>query len=935
MPTFVIRTSLVAFVFLYCALALAQSATEHYENATESFYASELEDAFIHLKNALQEDPNLAPARVLLGRIQFNVGNAPAAEKEFDEALLLGTDINEILPVYGTALIMQNKVDKLLELEAVAKDFSRENKFEWHLLKGQAYQIRGDRDRALREFEAGAAMFPADVRSNNTLAAVYLASNMPAQARGAIDRSMMLDPENPKTWALEGEMAMAEGRQVDALGHYQKAYDYAPEDLKILRSLARVHMLLGNTEETKEYLDLILAQSAYDPAATLLTAILKIQEGDIAEGEAMLGELSNKLSELDSVQDGNDDGMLFIQASADYMRGNDQSAISLLNSYLARNRNDLGALRMLADLYQRNGQSRLAMDILDTRRETVLRDMGLTLQLLQLYVQNQNSYSANELLEQLKQTGADTPVVYVMEAELMRAKGAQGEALELLEGKQFNSREPVTVALLRGALHLDLGRMDEAEQIAQALAEKYPTNVRVHNFGAVIAMRAGDLDLAGRRIARAIEIDAEDNEAAFYQAMLAKRRGQLDTAEALARKLVQKRPEDTRAHLLLANTYLEQGRYEDALAQTRKVREYDRLSLLPAELELNVYSRSGDLDSAVKVALELTNADPLNDTYLVRLADLYMREGEKDLVQMPLRRLKALWEDKPERLRQLAGMQADSGEYAGARQSLQAALEGDPASIDTRFDLVRLDLAEGDLDNARNTLEGLEKELGQRADLAYLRGEIALAKNLPELAQEQYQRSFELQRDNPQAIRRLYELSRQGVGEQKFTEALELALKESSLPMWAVRLLADSYLLQGYTGEAAKYYESLLQIPALSGDAGILNNLANIYADIDLDKAEATARKALASGGEGSAAVLDTLGWILVQRQKQTEGLTYLRKAYELNAADPGIRYHTAVALRDLGRGDEAQKELRAVLAIGGDTPEVELSKELLDELRQ
>ena len=929
-----VRLFFLAITVLFSSLAMAQTATEHYEDATEAFYGNELEEAFIHLKNALQADPNLAPARVLLGRLQFNVGNGPAAEKEFDEALLLGTDINEILPVYGQSLIMQKKVDKLLELESVAGDFTRENQFEWHLLKGQAYHLRGDRGRALKEFEAGAAMFPADVRSNNTLAAVYLASNMPAQARQALDKSMLLDPENAKTWELEGEIAMSEGRQIDALGHYQTAHDLAPEDLTILRSLARVNMLLGNTEETKELLDQILAQSSYDPAATLLTAILKIQDGDISEGEEMLGELSNRLSELDSVQDGMDDGMLFIQASADYMRGNDQSAISLLNSYLARNRNDLGAIRMLADLYQRNGQSSLAMDLLDTRRDTVLRDMGLTLQLLQLYVQNQNSYSANELLAQLKQSGADTPVVYVMEAELMRAKGEQADALALLETQPFGAKEPVTAALLRGALQMDLGELEAAEETASQLAEEYGQNVRVHNFGAVIAMRSGNLDLAGRRIERALEIDPEDAEAHFYRAMLAKRRGDLNEAESLARALVRKRPEDTRAHLLLANTYLDQEKYDQALAQTMKVREFDRISLLPSELQLNIYSRSGDYDNAVKVALELTNADPLNDTYLVRLADLYMREGEMELVQMPLRRLKALWEGDPAKLRQLALMQADSGEYESARQSLEAALKGDPDSVETRLDLVRLDLAEGELDSARKTLDSLEKELGQRADLAYLRGEVALAKDLPELAQEQYLKSFEMQRENGLAIRRLYELSQQGIGEKEFTDALELALKEASLPMWTVRLLADSYLLQGYTGKAADYYEKLLAIPQLSSDAGILNNLANIYADEDLDKAEATARKALESGGEGSGAVQDTLGWILVKQGKEAEGLTHLRKAYELDAADPGIRYHTAVALVELGREDEAEKELRAVMAIGGDKPEVEEARKLLEKLR-
>ena len=122
----------------FASVALAQPENEMYEDAVQAFDKGELDEAFIHLKNALQANPDMVAARVLLAQVQFNAGNVAAAEKECDEALLLGADINLILPIYGAALVVQKKADKLFELEKVSASLTRENQFEWRLLKGRA-----------------------------------------------------------------------------------------------------------------------------------------------------------------------------------------------------------------------------------------------------------------------------------------------------------------------------------------------------------------------------------------------------------------------------------------------------------------------------------------------------------------------------------------------------------------------------------------------------------------------------------------------------------------------------------------------------------------------------------------------------------------------------------------------------------------------------
>ena len=202
------------------AAATAQDADVNYEKAVQAYEEAEYEEAFIHLKNALQADPNLLSARLLLAQLYFNAGDIASAEEESREALLLGADMNLVLPVYGQSLVLQEKVDELFEIERVSDTFTTASQFEWALLKGQGYLLRGERDLARSEFERAASILPDDVRSNNTVAAIYMNSGMEAEARALVEKSLRLDPENPKTWQLRGELSLREKNYSQALEYF-------------------------------------------------------------------------------------------------------------------------------------------------------------------------------------------------------------------------------------------------------------------------------------------------------------------------------------------------------------------------------------------------------------------------------------------------------------------------------------------------------------------------------------------------------------------------------------------------------------------------------------------------------------------------------------------------------------------------------------------
>lgn len=933
MNTRILRGMALAALLAATHPAFSQDANEFYEKALQSYQNEEITEAYIHLKNALQQDPNMVAARVLLAEMYFNAGDILGAEKESEEALRLGADINLVLPVYGTSLIIQKKTGPLLALEKKASGFSKPTQFEWLLLKAQAYLLDGQSARARAELEKAADLFPADVRSVNSLAAIYLGSGMRDEARNQINKSLTLDPLNHKTWQLRGELAFSENRFEEALDHFSRAHEIDEEDLRVLRSLARVNLHLGNQAEMKRYLELILELSQDDPAATLLNAILMIGEGDAELGEAMLSNLSLKLGALEEVQMHSSDGMLFIRAASDYVRRSDRSAITLFNAYLARNKTDLAAIRMLVDLYVRNNELRLATDLLRTSKEVVSKDLGLSLQLLHFYIQDKNSYAAKELLQELKAVGETNAYVPILEAEFLRSSDKAEEALALLDEVYLGGRDVLDYDLLRGALQLQLQDYEAAQTSAQRLNTAYPEAVRAHNFGAVTYLRVGDLEKAEAAIERALELAPDNVDAHFNKAMLLKKRGALEESGQVINKTLTLQPSHTKSILLMARNLFLQGQYDEAIEWTRKATVYDRTSTRPAELELEIYLKQNDLDKAVKVAAGLSRENPLNDNYQVTLAGIYMQMQEYELAQRPLHSLSLLWKEDPEKLRELAAMHVRTQNLESARKTLEMALEIDSQSFPVRLDLAGLFLMEGEDETAESIAQALRKQYGDSAQLSFLMGEIAAKRDDLEKAQFHFMQAYKQDNGLTPAIFKLYELSARGIGAKEFTDTMEAQLREGSLPMWAVRLMADSYLLQGEQAKAAGYYERLIAVPEIGSDPEILNNLANIYAETDLDKGLSTAMQALEQQGESSSALLDTVGWILARKGENDKALPYLRKAHAINSGDPQIRYHTGAALKALGRNGEAEKELRAALVLADDFPERAEVQRLVDEL--
>jgi Flp pilus assembly protein TadD len=117
---------------------------------------------------------------------------------------------------------------------------------------------------------------------------------------------------------------------------------------------------------------------------------------------------------------------------------------------------------------------------------------------------------------------------------------------------------------------------------------------------------------------------------------------------------------------------------------------------------------------------------------------------------------------------------------------------------------------------------------------------------------------------------------------------------------------------EGQTDQAIAEYERVLA--AGRPDAVMSNNLAMLYLHKGDPRAETLARQAYRLAPTNGA-IADTLGWILVKKGSQDEGLRVLREAVTHAPEEPEIQLHLAEALARAGEAAEARVILQKLLA--------------------
>jgi tetratricopeptide (TPR) repeat protein len=555
------------------------------------------------------------------------------------------------------------------------------------------------------------------------------------------------------------------------------------------------------------------------------------------------------------------------------------------------------------------------------------------------------------------------PLAIQLSAQLLGWIGDRERALEVLrEGIEKNPEQPEMRNVLAKAL-TELGKLDEADQVLVDAAKAFETPQAWMQLASLRRQRR-QLVEARDAIQRAIELSGDGNEDLRFQlADLQVDLGELEAAETLGQDLKEVAYRDH----LQGRVLVERGEYEAAIpVLERSLAQWPnnagaRYTAARAAFELGRY------DQARAQLLEAHRLDAKGNDAALLIARLHMIEGNTDQARWFAQRhlqfrgatgpepfligARAAWaQRRPEEakafLEKLREYEQWKGIAATEQARLEALREGPKAGIDviekSKVDptakgqgellqaYVRLLVDAGQSTKALETAKRAVKAQPESAETGALLGSLYLELGKVDEAKAAFEAASAL---DPESAAAIGGLGRLEVAQGRVPEALtlfdEAAKAAPGTATWRFEA-ARTRLATGEREAGEKELRDLLQhFPDFAPAA---NDLAWSLAERgeDLDQALKLAQRAARFTPEPE--VLDTLGFVRLQRGELDEAAEAFRHAVERRPQFATGRYHLGLTLARMGDVEGAGEALRAALG-GGAFPEADQARAELARL--
>jgi tetratricopeptide (TPR) repeat protein len=271
--------------------ALLSRIAEIKSRSSETFV--EAEDA---ARRALEADPALVQARLILARILSRTGRGADALVELEQARERHPDSSEVhyalFQAYqraGRADEARRTADRFQELSASEEAATERAAKVASTYKRAAELLRtGSMLEAEKVFRSVLEIDPGDAQTRSMLAKIAFSRNEGASAIRWIEeaiekdpgvfeyhyllalfqarskspeaelsarRSLELDPGSPEAWALLGSLLLDSGRASESIACFSRAAALEPSSASVQLNLASAHAALGNREEEQKAME--------------------------------------------------------------------------------------------------------------------------------------------------------------------------------------------------------------------------------------------------------------------------------------------------------------------------------------------------------------------------------------------------------------------------------------------------------------------------------------------------------------------------------------------------------------------------------------------------------------------------------------------------------------------------------------------------------
>jgi putative PEP-CTERM system TPR-repeat lipoprotein len=865
--------------------------------------------AIIQLKSALQEAPDNAEARFLLGKALLDNGEPGPAETEIRKAIDLKYSADQAYPLLARAQLAQGQFDKVIAEARELKLEGTQAKADLGTSAAIAQLVQGDPKKARETIDAALGGLPGDARALTIKAQIAATSNDIPEALKLIDGALALSPNDLDALVEKARLEVADGRREQAIKTLESAVETNPNPVAARFALVPLLVTSGQKDKAAAQVEAMKKVAPRQFGTVYSDALVSLARGDAAHArdaaQAVLGARPTHLPSL------------YLLGLSSYQLGSYAMAEEALSKVVAQAPNEINARRVLAATYLRIGRPAQAIETLAPALQGTPDDPALLRIAGEAYLAAGNLTRAAQFFERATALDKADVASKVRLAEVRYAAGDTARGLSDLESlAATDSSQQADLALI--SAHLRRREFDQALAAVGALEKKQPNNPATYNIKGLVYVAKRDFKNARSSFEKALEVQPGYFAAAHNLGLLDVRERKPDDARKRYEQLLAKDPKNEQLLLALAELLALTGRPQDEVtAAIDKAIAAAPTSAAPRMALISYYSNLQDRKAAVAAAQSAQVALP-NDAQVVEaLGMTQLAAGEATQALETFRRLTQLQGQNPAALMKLAEAQAATKDYSGAIETLRQVLTIQPDQQQALVGLAKLYVLSGHPESAITEARTLQKDHPDQALGFALEGEVMAAQKKWIEAAALYREGLSRQPSPILAFGRYSALQNAG----KTAEASEAAdkwMKEHPKdPTFQLLLGEQSLLAKNYRGAVAYYQAALERDP---DNLRALNNAAYVLTLLGDPKAVGIAERAYAQA-PNSPNVIDTFGWALVQTGKASEGLELLRSASNLAPTNSEIRLHLATAMVKTGDKAGARKELEQLTKLDKASP--------------
>lgn len=836
------------------------SIAADYTSRAESYVKQgQYKVAIIELKNAVKADPSYIESHLLFAQILHEQGNHKASIAALEKIEATDPRIPLLLAKNNIQL---GKAKSTLDIIAEArKSGLLDGSAEASILAAKAYIVLNNTKSAEKEIDAALNATNDKkllAQAETVRAILYRQLNDMEKQEIALQKATKLDPKNIEAMVVYAGLKHKQEKYEEAEDILSQALYTLPTTdvitlrrLQILRAMASILSEQGRTSEALVYSKLIAESNpnAQKIETDYEAALEAIKAGDIEKAEALLQDLYQNYNMRAS-------GALLGLLKAD--QGDYTSASTLFKDSIDPEVASESALAIFAgtELKLRNAESALKAI------ESNIKENTKNTKLLSVYgIALLANGEEEKALQVIKSTLEIDPDLVNLRLALVNLYNKKGEPEKALEQLQIADKSTATNSIIEEKLLMQYGmmkRQKEYEQYIETLASRNTVESRVL---ASLAMIRGNPSRANKII-----------DAAYNQEPTNKK--------VLGAKVI---------------SLLSQQKYKDAFNFAEKLLSLDAndtFALTSAALAL---SKSDGKQEAIRFLENQSKSAVGNWAADYVLADHYYstREFSKSAAHIDDALSKSSFNQETtnkaiEIYSAMAGNESKNGNFAKAKKLALEAVQLAPARTDLLNQLVVIDLASGNITQAKEVADKLAQENPNSYYSLLAQGDINKAEKNIETALKYYQQAWKI-RPSDKLGRAIWALT-DSKAKPQFLDHWIATLPNSFEPL---TLKAITYQQSGMESEALKHYEKSLSMNQRQPLA--LNNLAWLYfTQSKTDKAIATAEQAYAYSPENPA-ILDTLGWILFKQGDKKRAKELIEKAAKLAPNNEDIKEHLQI----------------------------------------